>query len=71
MKAQTKQQSIIESVSGTVIGLVFSFIIQLIVYPILDIPVSVNQSLLLTSIFTIASVARSYFVRRLFNKIFR
>ena len=71
MKAQTKQQSIIESVSGTVIGLVFSFIIQLIVYPILDIPVSVNQSLLLTSIFTIASVVRSYFVRRLFNKIFR
>ena len=71
MKAQTKQQSLIESASGTVIGLVFSFVIQIIMYPILEIPVSVNQSLLLTSIFTVASVVRSYFVRRLFNKIFR
>ena len=71
MKEQTKQQSIIESVSGTVIGLVFSFIIQIIMYPILEIPVSINQSLLLTSVFFIASIVRGYFVRRLFNKIFR
>ena len=71
MKAQTKQQSIIESVSGTIIGLVFSFIIQIVMYPILEIPVSINQSLLLTSVFFIASIVRGYFVRRLFNKIFR
>ena len=71
MKAQTKQQSLIESASGTIIGLVFSFIIQIIMYPILEIPVSINQSLLLTSVFFIASIVRGYFVRRLFNKIFR
>ena len=71
MKTQTKQQSLIESASGTVIGLVFSFIIQIIMYPILEIPVSINQSLLLTSVFFIASIVRGYFVRRLFNKIFR
>ena len=71
MKAQTKRQSLIESASGTVIGLVFSFIIQIIMYPILEIPVSINQSLLLTSVFFIASIVRGYFVRRLFNKIFR
>ena len=71
MKAQTKQQSLIESASGTAIGLIFSFIIQIIMYPILEIPVSINQSLLLTSVFFIASIVRGYFVRRLFNKIFR
>ena len=71
MKEQTKQQSLIESASGTVIGLIFSFIIQIIMYPILEIPVSINQSLLLTSVFFIASIVRGYFVRRLFNKIFK
>ena len=71
MKEQTKRQSLIESASGTIIGLVFSFIIQVIMYPILEIPVSINQSLLLTSIFFIASIVRGYFVRRLFNKIFK
>jgi len=71
MKEQTKQQSLIESASGTVIGLIFSFIIQIIMYPVLEIPVSINQSLLLTSVFFIASIVRGYFVRRLFNKIFK
>jgi len=71
MKTQTKQQSLIESASGTIIDLIFSFIIQIIMYPILEIPVSINQSLLLTSVFFIASIVRGYFVRRLFNKIFR
>jgi hypothetical protein len=37
---QSKKYSIIESVANTLIGLVTSFIIQLIIYPLLDIPVS-------------------------------
>jgi high-affinity Fe2+/Pb2+ permease len=68
---QNKKQSLIEAISGTVIGLVFSFIIQIIIYPALDIEVSIGQNLLITSIFFIASIVRGYLVRRLFNKIFK
>ena len=37
----------------------------------LIIEVSMNQNILITSIFFLASIVRGYFVRRLFNKIFK
>jgi len=64
---QTKNKSIIESISNTVIGLLISFMIQLIIYPLLDIEVSINQNIIITMVFFMASIFRNYFVRRLFN----
>jgi hypothetical protein len=68
---QNKKQSLIEAVSGTLIGLVFSFIIQIIIYPALDIEVSIGQNVFITFVFFVASIVRGYMVRRLFNKIFK
>ena len=65
---QSKKHSIIESVANTVIGLVTSFIIQVIIYPLLDIPVTISQNVIITFVFFIASVFRGYLVRRYFNK---
>ena len=65
---QSKKYSIIESVANTVIGLVTSFIIQLIIYPLLDIPVSIGQNIIITFVFLIVSIIRGYLIRRLFNK---
>jgi len=65
---QSKKHSIIESVANTLIGLVTSFIIQLIIYPLLDIPVSINQNIIITFVFFTVSVLRGYLVRRYFNK---
>ena len=67
--AQSKKLSIIEAVSNTVIGLLTSFCIQLIIYPFLDIKVSLNQNIFITLVFFVASIIRGYIVRRLFNKI--
>jgi hypothetical protein len=68
---QTKKFSLIESISNTAIGFLISLLIQLVIYPVLNIPVTLNQNLIITSIFTIASILRGYFVRRLFNIIKR
>ena len=65
---QTKKQSLIESVVQTVIGLGTSFLIQLILYPIMNIPVSLSQNIIITAVFFAASIVRGYFVRRIFNK---
>jgi hypothetical protein len=65
---QSKKNSIIESVTNTVIGLVTSFIIQIIIYPLLNIPVSLNQNIIITFVFFGASVLRGYLIRRYFNK---
>ena len=66
---QTKNKSIIESLTNTVTGLLTSFLIQIIIYPLLDIPVTVGQNILITLVFFIASFLRGYLIRRIFNKI--
>lgn len=65
---QTKKQSLIESIAQTIIGLGTSLVIQLIIYPLLNIPVTFSQNLIITFVFFVASVIRGYLVRRFFNK---
>ena len=67
--SQTKKKSLIESITGTLIGLVTSIILQMILYPLMGIPVSFGQNVIITLVFFIVSIARGYLVRRLFNKL--
>jgi len=65
---QTKLQSLIESITHTIIGLGTSIVIQLILYPLLSIPVTFGQNLIITSVFFAVSIIRQYVIRRIFNK---
>ncbi len=65
---QTKKISLIESVTNTIAGFIVSLCIQLIIYPLMDIPVRFDQNLLITSVFTIVSIGRGYAIRRIFNR---
>lgn len=66
---QNKKYSLIESIIQAVVGLIFSFLIQIVIYPILDIPVTFKQNIVITIVFFVASVFRGYVIRRIFNKI--
>ena len=66
---QSKQKSFIESVIQTIIGLGTSILIQIILYPIMGIPVTFTQNLIITLVFFIVSIIRGYFVRRIFEKL--
>lgn len=65
---QTKKQSAFESLTNILVGLFTSFIIQLIIYPLLNIEVSVNENIIITIVFFIVSFIRGYLIRRIFNK---
>lgn len=69
MKPQSKKMSIIESITNTVIGLLTSFYVQLLVFPIFGIIVSTGTNIKITAIFFVVSFTRSYCCRRIFNKI--
>ena len=60
--------SILEVTLSTIFGLVTSFIIQLLIYPALNIDVKLNQNIIITFVFFIASILRGYLIRRIFNK---
>jgi high-affinity Fe2+/Pb2+ permease len=68
---QNEKQSLIEAVGNTVIGLVVSVVIQIMIYPMLNIDVSIKQNFILTGVFFLVSIVRNYLTRRLFNKIFK
>ena len=71
MSRQAKKHSLIESVFGTIIGLISSMAIQLVIYPMLGIPVTIGQNIVITAVFFVVSIIRGYLVRRLFNKTFK
>jgi len=66
---QKRKHSFIESVTNTGIGLLVSFGIQLIIYPVMGIPVRIEQNIIITLVFTFASIIRGYLIRRFFNYI--
>ena len=66
---QTKRKSLIESVIQTIIGLGTSILIQVILYPMMGIPVTFSQNLVITLVFFTVSIVRGYFVRRIFEKL--
>lgn len=66
---QSKKSSVFEAIVNTVVGLLSSLLIQCILYPIMDIPVTFGQNLIITMVFFVVSFTRSYLLRRLFNRI--
>ena len=56
---------------GTVIGYTIALLTQFFVYWLWNIPVSLGQNLMIGIVFTIVSLIRSYWVRRLFNYLHR
>lgn len=66
---QKNKFSIYETIAQTVLSLIISYIIQLIIYPVLGIEVSKQQNLVILLVFFMASLIRGYFVRRFFNKL--
>lgn len=64
---QTKKQSLIESVVNILIGYFTAFFSQLLIFPLFDINIPIQDNLLIGLYFTLISLARSYLIRRYFN----
>ena len=69
MSKQTKRKSFFESIVQTLIGLLTSVLIQFILYPLMGIPVTIFQNIIITLVFFFVSIIRGYLVRRLFDKL--
>lgn len=64
---QSRLSSLIEAVLNVAIGFVVSLVLTAIVLPAYGHQVTLSQNLQITAIFTVASIARSYCIRRWFN----
>lgn len=66
---QSRLQSLIESCANVLIGYMVALLAQLAVFPIYDMEVSISTNLQIGLWFTGISLARSYCVRRMFNRL--
>ena len=69
--SQSRRMSIIETTASTAIGFGVSYLVSLTVLPMFGFPVTHRENFAIVCIFTVASLARGYFVRRLFNSLHR
>lgn len=68
---QSRRASMWEAVTNIAVGFVVSMILQAVVLPAYGHHITLSQNFQITVIFTVASLLRSYGVRRVFNRIFR
>ena len=66
---KSKKMSLIETVLSVLIGYIVALLSQIVVFPLFDIEVSLIDNLLIGLLFTVISIIRGYYVRRLFNWI--
>lgn len=67
-KKQSKKSSLLESVTNIIAATIINFFVQLYVYPIFGVVMSVGSNLGITVIFLIITLIRLYVLRRMFNK---
>ena len=66
---QRRRHSVLESIVNVAVGLVINFAANAFIFPRLGWQVTTRQNLILVTFYTAISVARSYILRRLFNRI--
>jgi hypothetical protein len=67
MSGQTKRMSAVETLASTAIGFAVAFVAQIWIMERFGIECDFGRDLLITAFFTVISLVRGYFVRRLFN----
>lgn len=66
--AQSKTSSLIESILNQLSGFLLSMLVfAYVIAPIWSFEVSWDQNFIITSVFTLVSIVRSYLWRRFFN----
>lgn len=67
--SQTKWQSFVETCASTAIGFGIAYVASYTILPLFGHHVSHRDNFWITVIFTAISLARGWFVRRLFNRL--
>ena len=66
---QSRRMSLVESLANVAIGYGIALLTQLAVFPLFGLSVSLWQNAAIGGIFTVVSIARSYCLRRVFERL--
>ena len=66
---QSRVVSLFEAVANVVVGYGVAVVVQIILFPVFGLGVTVRQNLVIGLVFTAVSVVRSYLLRRIFESV--
>ena len=66
MSSQTRSMSLVESIANTGAGFLVSLVLQISLFSLMAIETTTSQNLLMSGVFTVASLVRGYVMRRVF-----
>ena len=66
---QSRLMSLVESLANVLVGYVVAVVMQMAVFPLFGLAVTVTENLLIGLIFTAVSIVRSYALRRGFEAL--
>jgi hypothetical protein len=67
--SQTKQHSLLESITNVAIGYGVALASQLLIFPLYGIHIPLSDNIAIGVWFTVISIIRSYILRRCFNRV--
>ena len=66
---QSRLMSLVEAVANVVVGFGVAVVVQMLLFPMFGLTVTLRQNLVIGLVFTGVSIARSYVLRRLFEAL--
>ena len=66
---QSRAMSLLEAVANVIVGYGVAVVTQILIFPIFGLHTTLAQNLKMGAVFTVVSIARSYLLRRLFERI--
>jgi hypothetical protein len=66
---QSRAMSLVESVANVVVGYGVAVVTQIMIFPVFGLHTTLAQNLKMGAAFTLVSIARSYVLRRLFERV--
>ena len=68
---QSRAMSLVEAVTNVIVGYGVAVVTQILIFPIFGLHTTLAQNLKMGAVFTVVSIARSYVLRRMFDRISR
>ncbi len=65
---QSRTMSLVESVANVIVGYGVAVATQILIFPVFGLQITLAQNLKMGAVFTVVSIARSYILRRVFER---
>ena len=69
--SQSRTMSFVESIANVTVGYGVAVVTQILIFPVFGLHTTLAQNLKMGAVFTVVSIARSYLLRRLFERLRR